>query len=329
MKKRGFTLIELLVVIAIIALLMGILVPALAKVRQIATRIVCGTNLSGIGKAMMLYANDSDQEYPMAGGRIEGNPPRWDPDGYIVDWKASTEYAAFLDFGYGSATITSSFYYLVKYADVPAKQFVCGGDRGARKFKLSDGQPPPPPDFRIEDGWDFGSDSPDGTKSTTYCSYSYHMPYSNAANVNYAVSPASNVASPICADRNPLFDNNANAWRFNKDGDNGYENYDEADAQYLIEGAGELSDTDGVLNSACHGREGQNVLFNDGHVSFEKTPLVGIQNDNIWTRWDNMVPTKSERVGEPFNDWKDGLNPGPDVIPMAEADAFLVNDRTP
>ena len=68
MRKKGFTLVELLVVIAIIALLMGILMPALARVRQIAFRMVCGTNLSGIGKAMMIYANDYDDEYPRAGG---------------------------------------------------------------------------------------------------------------------------------------------------------------------------------------------------------------------------------------------------------------------
>ena len=59
MKKKGFTLVELLVVIAIIALLMGILMPALARVRMIAYRMVCGANLSGIGKALLLYAGDS------------------------------------------------------------------------------------------------------------------------------------------------------------------------------------------------------------------------------------------------------------------------------
>lgn len=323
MKKRGFTLIELLVVIAIIALLMGILVPALAKVRQIATRIVCGTNLSGIGKAMMLYANDNDQEYPMAGGRIDGNPPRWDADGYIPDWSADTEYIAFQDFGFGSATITSSFYYLVKYAEVPPKQFVCGGDRGARVFKLSDGQPLPPANFKIEDGWDFGSD---GTEPTTYCSYSYHMPYSTAANVSHSISPASNVSSPICADRNPLFDNNASAWRFGNDSTEAGGNETAPDWDI---GTRELTDPDGTLNSACHGREGQNVLFNDGHVSFEKTPLVGVQNDNIWTHWDTVPPTDEERVGSPFDRWRTGLDAGySDVVrPLAEADAFLVNDE--
>ena len=89
MKKKGFTLVELLVVIAIIALLMGILMPALAKVRQIAFRMVCGTNLSGIGKAMVLYANDYDDEFPRAGGRSS----EW--SNKIADWTAPNRYQAF------------------------------------------------------------------------------------------------------------------------------------------------------------------------------------------------------------------------------------------
>ncbi len=64
-KRTGFTLVELLVVIAIIALLMGILMPALAKVRHIAYRMVCANNLGGIGKSMMVYGEDfaSDPDY--------------------------------------------------------------------------------------------------------------------------------------------------------------------------------------------------------------------------------------------------------------------------
>ncbi|HQA92297.1 MAG TPA: type II secretion system protein, partial [Sedimentisphaerales bacterium] len=127
MKRKGFTLVELLVVIAIIALLMGILMPALARVRQLAFRLTCGTNLAGIGKAMLIYANDYEDELPRAGGRLS----QW--NGPVV-WNAADRYNAYgvqqSDGSGGKATITSCFYLLVKYAEVTPKSFVCKGDTG-------------------------------------------------------------------------------------------------------------------------------------------------------------------------------------------------------
>ena len=64
--KRGFTLIELLVVIAIIALLMGILMPALSAVKEQAKEISCRANLRQYGIAQSIYLNDFDGRYPEA-----------------------------------------------------------------------------------------------------------------------------------------------------------------------------------------------------------------------------------------------------------------------
>jgi len=270
MKRKGFTLVELLVVIAIIALLMGILMPALSRVRQLAFRMTCGTNLSGIGKAMLIYANDYEDELPRAGGRST----TWGP---TPAWDAADRYGAFnvsrTDNSGGTASITSCFYLLVKYAEVTPKSFICKGDAGTTEFKLSDLNVSS--DFELIEAWDFGPN----TEAFQHCSYSYHNPFGL-----YALTVSSEPGFAVAADRNPWIDSPA-----------GVRDTFAAFIPDLTNYSGGSTESAQQGNCLQHQDDGQNVLFLDSHVNFEKRAYCSVEDDNIYTR--SGIPGASDPQG--------------------------------
>ena len=274
-KTQNFRPVEVLIVLLMFLFLLAVFPLACRRVRSTDYRMVCGTNLSGLGKAMLIYSNDYEDELPRSGGRKSAWAAK------IPNWQASNRFQA-----YGVATngtggfgsISSCFYLLVKYAEVTPRSFICEGDRGTSRFKPSDYGAG---DKDYIDLWDFG---PNPTK---HCSYSYHMPFGL-----YALTTSSEPGMAVAADRNP-FQMQPMA--------------EPKDIRRFQVEAGREAIKAG--NAHQHDDEGQNVLYLDSHVAFEKIPYCGINDDNIYTFWDggDIRRGAAPRLGSSPQDRRDSL----------------------
>ena len=283
--RYAFTLIELLVVIAIIALLVGILLPALGKARESGRLVACASNCRQIALSMNLYAQDYKDWFPLvylrtAPGSNHYNPYLQDQETYggVAGLFSLYQVGDGTDTGYQSSGTDdpTTFKYLdgtttpllANYVD-GFGVLLCPSDREDRYY----GRPP-------RYSFDYGSakihqpQTPKKYEDVISYNISFLYIAGFKSDENDLVKPA-----PMWGDETNGPDISTNAW---------YQSGSNA-TQAGAQAAGYYAPVDN------HGKTGANFAHTDGHVEFLKgkvTDLLFLKNGGV-----NVVdPNRSDRV---------------------------------
>jgi prepilin-type N-terminal cleavage/methylation domain-containing protein len=274
-QKKAFTLIELLVVVAIIALLISILLPSLQRARELSKRTVCAANVRGIGQACKIYSNEDPEDLLP-----------------LVPYNATkTSFSYINQIGVSRDTITNT-------SSLSASTTRClwmlvrgttGGSVTVKQFRC------PSSDDTVDDTEDLNRYY--DFKGYRQISYGYQVPYGSQNQTR--PSESIDIRMGLIADKGPfsIAGSTANpgggipdeAQAYNRP--NGQQN-----VQYPTDVEKNSLEKWVVFNSPNHGGqsngEGQNVLFGDSHVDFQRKPIVGVDEDNIYGVLDPREPWK-------------------------------------
>ena len=276
----------------LMGLLIAILMPALGRAREMAHRVQCASQLKGLGNATHMYHCDFKCQ----------NPIPWTDNvkkaGFGTGWynqPGMSTYTRWIDTNWKESnwdeqpTVGGCLYLLVKWEDVAPKAFVCPSARHDDYMDFSEAR-------KVNAELEYWSDLND-FQSGCNLSYSMNDPWGNPLNA----SSDSGIA--YLADKSNKFDTGDFSVRPNT-GD--HPHYDTT--RFWTDEGDILAGNEAHGNSNNHNTEAQNVLYAGGHVERYETPLVGLDNDNIYTAWPSSDYSTADRK---LGIWGSGILSGP------------------
>lgn len=186
--KSAMTIKELLVTLVVIGIIIAIVLPTIAHLRHSSQTSGCEANLKSLATAISNYSQDFGGNYPRAGAKNSFWAKRigWDYEDKLPIYK-TPEYEGQPI----AATVTASWFLLVKYEDLFPTDFICPASETDEGFTYTS-------HYRhYRQLWDFG-DNP-----YMHVSYSMHLPFSK-----FPASSDSPSDFVIAADKSPWFDGN-------------------------------------------------------------------------------------------------------------------------
>jgi prepilin-type N-terminal cleavage/methylation domain-containing protein/prepilin-type processing-associated H-X9-DG protein len=287
-RRTGFSLVELAVVLAILTILAGIFIPYFLRIRETDHRVRCADNLRAIMDGLRQYAMLKNTK-----GKETHDYPSviYDPahSGYVAYTGADAP-DPFMPGGVKPNDVTASLWLLVRNGYVPVARFICPSSSNTPDSMMSGAG-------TIVSGKQ-RSNFTDGS----HLSYSYASPFSSAP--DYKMNEDSHAGDfAIMADKNPGVSGKNNS---------------------ITEPAYNAKPFElAKANSNNHGKVGQNVLYADGHVSWQTTAYCGVgkggRRDNIYTALSPIPLFPGQRPPVELNGYY-----GHNIGPSWTNDSYLV-----
>ncbi|MEW6252842.1 MAG: hypothetical protein AB1716_19570 [Planctomycetota bacterium] len=310
--------------ILILVLLLAILLPSLARAREIAKRAVCAANQRALGQCFRVYSNENRDWWPahpfavapLEDAAAEPGPP---PGRHSVRWVGTMGSNDFLKISENSTKSpernhpSRALFLLVINGSATSRTFVCPSSRDIEDLMRNHG--PDAPAQRSPVACNPGVTRFDFVGYHTL-SYGYQLPFGPRARPHENLDPR----MAMLADKGPYYE----AGGPGLEGTETTRDQRSAVNPPAEASAGGTGDEIRAkpdrfwrpYNSRNHHGEGQNVLFVDSHVEFVKRPIVGVNYDNIYTLQSGLSLAGSVL----------GMVPGPDepLGPGTQTDSFIV-----